>query len=287
MDSIVKAELRARIQLQRLLSGQEELTVEYPPSPTYELTSEERVKIDKRRRNNRISATKCRQKKRQLENRLMKKYNQLCIENSALEKESKNLLIQVKALRHTLNTHVCYLQAIRRDALGTGRHLQPIRRDVIGSGGHLQPITRDVLGAGRHGVERNVETQDKLLNNQHIRDADILENQNNCCSSRQPLCEKHQPDMKWHHFSSSHRDLRQELDHEQDQRDEEDEQLERQDLEQGQNLELLKCSTASPDSVSMDHSYVSITVDDILNDISSFDFCQVFCCELDGSTGNE
>ncbi|KAK3605437.1 hypothetical protein CHS0354_007519 [Potamilus streckersoni] len=90
---LVKEELKLKIQSRRLSEGRGELTVEFTSPPKYELTPEEKEKIEIRKKRNRQSASKSRQKRKGHEENILKEVE----EQQAIH---DNLQIEVKSLRN-------------------------------------------------------------------------------------------------------------------------------------------------------------------------------------------
>ncbi|XP_061182503.1 uncharacterized protein LOC133190834 [Saccostrea echinata] len=64
-STLIKDVLKSKIQLRRVSAGQEELRVENRPSLKHPLTEEEQKKNEARKKCNRVSAKRCREKKKQ------------------------------------------------------------------------------------------------------------------------------------------------------------------------------------------------------------------------------
>lgn len=80
----IKNELRAKIQQRRISEGQDELKVVFEPPKTYELTPEEREKVQKRKHRNRQSANQSRINRQKKLERLITDEKQLSAENQRL-----------------------------------------------------------------------------------------------------------------------------------------------------------------------------------------------------------
>lgn len=102
----IKDELRAKIQQRRISEGQEELKIEFEPPKSYELTPEEREKIEKRKHRNRQSANKSRiRRQRQLE-KLLKDEKSISDENQRLRAEVDALKKLKENCEKILKAHV-------------------------------------------------------------------------------------------------------------------------------------------------------------------------------------
>lgn len=82
---LIKQELWYKIQSSRLANGKPELKIETEEPKVYELTPKEKQNLEKRRENNRQSAKKCRQKKRNETEGLYRKHRELAKKNKDLK----------------------------------------------------------------------------------------------------------------------------------------------------------------------------------------------------------
>ncbi|KAK3089731.1 hypothetical protein FSP39_005984 [Pinctada imbricata] len=86
---LIKQELKFKIQAKRLSEGVPELRVSFTEAPKYPLSKEELVKRETRKKNNRISARKCRLKRK--------------IEIKSINQEMKDLINQNETLKRKVH----------------------------------------------------------------------------------------------------------------------------------------------------------------------------------------
>ncbi|XP_041354668.1 proto-oncogene c-Fos-like [Gigantopelta aegis] len=103
---ILKEELRARIMLQRLKRGQPTIKTDADQPIQYELTSEELEKKRRRRQQNREAARRCRSRKRQCRDNLVKKFEEMENRRLILEKEVAELRREKRELESRLRDHM-------------------------------------------------------------------------------------------------------------------------------------------------------------------------------------
>lgn len=106
MTPLVKEELKLTIQSRRLASGKGELRVNFEPPTQSELTEEERVKVDRRREQNRMAAQRFRQKQKTLGDRVQKQVRGLETDNTRLRAELRLLREERDDLRRRLTEHL-------------------------------------------------------------------------------------------------------------------------------------------------------------------------------------
>nr|XP_034324642.1 transcription factor jun-B isoform X2 [Crassostrea gigas] len=105
MTPLVKEELKLTIQSRRLASGKGELRVNFEPPTQSELTEEERVKVDRRREQNRMAAQRFRQKQKTLGDRVQR-VRGLESDNTRLRAELRILREERDDLRRRLTEHL-------------------------------------------------------------------------------------------------------------------------------------------------------------------------------------
>ncbi|XP_077864732.1 uncharacterized protein LOC102809373 [Saccoglossus kowalevskii] len=114
-SSLVKDELRQKITEKRRSRGLPEFLTEYRPTVKEELTEEEKEKRRIRRERNRKAATKCRQKKREMAQKIKTDAGEQERRNSELKQEIEILQRQRQVLTNILMHHqesdtTCYLR---------------------------------------------------------------------------------------------------------------------------------------------------------------------------------
>lgn len=122
-EAIIKEGLRNKIQRRRISQGQGELKVEFEPPKQYELTPEERRKIEKRKQRNRKSADVSRLKRKEKLENLMKDEESLVEENRNLKAEVDSLQNYKQAMEAALHSH---LQSCNNTALSSEAMLETI-----------------------------------------------------------------------------------------------------------------------------------------------------------------
>ncbi|XP_022333917.2 cyclic AMP-dependent transcription factor ATF-3-like [Crassostrea virginica] len=103
---LVKEELKLTIQSRRLALGKGELRVNFDTPAQAELTEEEKVKVDRRREQNRLAAQRFRQKQKSAGDRVQKKVRDLESDNSRLRTELRNLRTERDELKRHLTEHL-------------------------------------------------------------------------------------------------------------------------------------------------------------------------------------
>ncbi|XP_033104023.1 cyclic AMP-dependent transcription factor ATF-3-like [Anneissia japonica] len=104
--SVIKEELKWKIQSQRLAKGQEVLTVEERKIQEDKLTEEEEAKRADRRRRNKIAAAKCRTKKRDRSKILSEKIDELDEQQKRLKVDLSTLRSEKEHLMSLLQDHI-------------------------------------------------------------------------------------------------------------------------------------------------------------------------------------
>ncbi|XP_076100504.1 uncharacterized protein LOC143069647 [Mytilus galloprovincialis] len=103
---LIKEDLKYTIQSRRYKQGQEELKVEIPKEKIYELTVEEKIKIDRRREQNRQAAHRFREKKKSTSSLLFKKIQEQEADNMKKTNEVKELRKEKEQLQKMLFEHL-------------------------------------------------------------------------------------------------------------------------------------------------------------------------------------
>ncbi|KAK3583776.1 hypothetical protein CHS0354_022814 [Potamilus streckersoni] len=88
MEPMIKHELKNRINFKRMAEGKEELMVDFSEKPKAELTTEEKMKVERRREQNRMAARRFREKHNTLGIKLQKV--SYCIKKIIDWEKSKN-----------------------------------------------------------------------------------------------------------------------------------------------------------------------------------------------------
>ncbi|XP_065923315.1 uncharacterized protein [Magallana gigas] len=106
---LVKQELWYKIRYKRLSEGKEEFVPDDPKPPQqYELTEDERYKIEQRRLQNRQSAQRSRKRSENNEQNLLRKISRLEKDNSKLLEEKEKLQKTKESILHKFNNIGCY-----------------------------------------------------------------------------------------------------------------------------------------------------------------------------------
>nr|XP_022331333.1 uncharacterized protein LOC111129329 [Crassostrea virginica] len=103
---LVKEELKLTIQSRRLASGKGELRVNFNTPTQSELTEEEKVKVDRRREQNRLAAQRFRQKQKSLGDRVQKRVRHLESDNTRLRAELRSIRMERDELSRNLSEHL-------------------------------------------------------------------------------------------------------------------------------------------------------------------------------------
>ncbi|XP_028409771.1 cyclic AMP-dependent transcription factor ATF-3-like [Dendronephthya gigantea] len=112
--AMVKSELRKTIQSRREAKGLGfvELADEQEEKKTIELSIEEREKINSRKERNRLSAQKCRKRRREQLEYLSREAKSINEANSELENEIEYLQMEKEQLSRMLREHCCNMTRI-------------------------------------------------------------------------------------------------------------------------------------------------------------------------------
>ncbi|KAL5017849.1 hypothetical protein ScPMuIL_003571 [Solemya velum] len=98
---VLKGVLKEKIKLRRLSLGKPDIRVDFEPVKSYKLTPEEEIQKAIRRQRNRVSATRCRGKKKEHERQLHEEYTRLRMEHAKLKMDVadlKSLLVKYATL---------------------------------------------------------------------------------------------------------------------------------------------------------------------------------------------
>ncbi|XP_062594964.1 transcription factor kayak-like [Saccostrea cucullata] len=111
--TLIKDVLKSKIQLRRVSAGQEELRVENRPTLKHPLTEEEEIKNEARKKCNRVSAKRCREKKKQENQQIFdmlkdqeQRNEDLNQKISEMESEKSKMLKTLSEIYSQLNGHI-------------------------------------------------------------------------------------------------------------------------------------------------------------------------------------
>lgn len=106
LKPLIKEELKNTIQLRRLIQGKNELQVNFEPPEKYELSEEEKIKVVKRREQNRLAAQRFRDKQKELGSKLKMKIQKLESKNTELMTDIKYLRAEKDELVRRMKEHI-------------------------------------------------------------------------------------------------------------------------------------------------------------------------------------
>ncbi|CAG5121979.1 unnamed protein product [Candidula unifasciata] len=121
---LLKYELRCLIQARRLTQGKDELAVKFMSPTVLKLSAAELEQVARRRRQNRLAAQRCRQKRKMSQELMVKKIHQLQEQNQQLVMAADLLRQEKQLLMETVADHLlhcpCLSQISLETSLGNG-----------------------------------------------------------------------------------------------------------------------------------------------------------------------
>lgn len=103
---LVKMELACKVRQRRQMKGEDDIEVSFEPPKMYELTEEEKHKIEQRKQRNRLSAERARIKRKCREEDLHNECQSLEEQQRSLQCEMKQLTTQLTKYKKILYTHL-------------------------------------------------------------------------------------------------------------------------------------------------------------------------------------